>query len=914
MSLSNVKQIVLVLSGKGGVGKSSITTQLALSLSLAGKSVGILDIDLTGPSIPRLLGLEDAKITQAPGGWLPVQVHPSQILPQTSDIMEKPTNGSTYSQGNSHPAPSPNGATAPTPGSQSIGALYAISLGFLLPSRSSAVVWRGPKKTAMVRQFLTDVLWPSIDYLLIDTPPGTSDEHISLAETLLQQTATPSSTSSPKLAGAVIVTTPQAVAVSDVRKELSFCRKVGIGVLGVVENMSGYVCECCGEETNLFGRGGGEVMAQEFGMAFLGRVPVDGQWGVLVEEGRRPRYGSQVPNNSADEEDDELGEGTYEGSNQGNGGRQVLDEDHAREDHVNEDPEKLNRVLTRVLGEDSDRLLTDEVKWLAVTHKSFDHGRRGFNDRLAYLGKRIVELQASLHMIAASAAAPEPPAPDPWGRQSYDEPKGLAGLTLQRKTEILNKQRTAKLASKYGLSNVLRWKPKQPEKWKESGVDVVLTQALYAIVGAISLQNGGEVANRITRERILAPYLMQYFLQTVDPCITGINLAIVISSTVICHYDTLRKRPLGRPHYTMASAIFFLDLKGKTLLARNYRGDIPMSAVEKFPILLSEAEEESSAVPPCFSDEGINYLYIRHSNLYLLALTKRNPNPTSLLLFLHRLVAVFTEYFKTLEEESIRDNFVIIYELLDEMMDFGYPQTTESKILQEYITQESHKLEVQARPPIAVTNAVSWRSEGIRYRKNEVFLDVIESLNLLVSSTGNVLRSEILGAVKLKCYLSGMPELRLGLNDKVMFETTGRATRGKAVEMEDVKFHQCVRLSRFENDRTISFIPPDGEFELMSYRLNTQVKPLIWVESDVRSHSGSRIEYTLKARAQFKRRSTANNVEILVPVPEDADSPRFRTNIGSVHYAPEKSAIVWKIKQFGGGKEFLMRAELGLPS
>lgn len=123
---------------------------------------------------------------------------------------------------------------------------------------------------------------------------------------------------------------------------------------------------------------------------------------------------------------------------------------------------------------------------------------------------------------------------------------------------------------------------------------------------------------------------------------------------------------------------------------------------------------------------------------------------------------------------------------------------------------------------------------------------MIESLNLLVSSTGNVLRSEILGAVKLKCYLSGMPELRLGLNDKAMFETTGRVTRGKAVEMEDVKFHQCVRLSRFENDRTISFIPPDGEFELMSYRLNTQVKPLIWVESDVRSHSGSRIEYILK--------------------------------------------------------------------
>lgn len=124
-----------------------------------------------------------------------------------------------------------------------------------------------------------------------------------------------------------------------------------------------------------------------------------------------------------------------------------------------------------------------------------------------------------------------------------------------------------------------------------------------------------------------------------------------------------------------------------------------------------------------------------------------------------------------------------------------------------------------------------------------------------------------------------MPELRLGLNDKVMFESTGRTARGKAIEMEDVKFHQCVRLSRFENDRTISFIPPDGEFELMSYRLSTPVKPLIWVEAAVESHKGSRVEYMVKVKAQFKRRSTANNVEIYVPVPDDADSPKFRVSI-----------------------------------
>ena len=200
----------------------------------------------------------------------------------------------------------------------------------------------------------------------------------------------------------------------------------------------------------------------------------------------------------------------------------------------------------------------------------------------------------------------------------------------------------------------------------------------------------------------------------------------------------------------MASLIAILDLKGKALIQRSYRDDVPASYVERFLPLILDFEEEGQQVTPCFSSQGINYLHIRHSNLYrtsspmkakarlfnfpilVLALSKRNSNAAEIIIFLHRLTQVLVEYFKELEEESIRDNFVIIYELMDEMMDFGYPQTTESKILQEYITQESHKLEIQVRPPMAVTNAVSWRTEGIRYRKNEVFLDVIESVNMLV--------------------------------------------------------------------------------------------------------------------------------------------------------------------------------------
>ncbi|KAK1878889.1 AP-1 complex subunit mu-1 [Dissostichus eleginoides] len=331
-----------------------------------------------------------------------------------------------------------------------------------------------------------------------------------------------------------------------------------------------------------------------------------------------------------------------------------------------------------------------------------------------------------------------------------------------------------------------------------------------------------------------------------------------------------------------ASAVYVLDLKGKVLVCRNYRGDVDMSEIEHFMTLLMDKEEEGT-LSPILAHGGVRFMWIKHNNLYLVATSKKNASVSLVFSFLYKIVQVFSEYFKELEEESIRDNFVIIYELMDELMDFGYPQTTDSKILQEYITQEGHKLDTGApRPPATVTNAVSWRSEGIKYRKNEVFLDVIESVNLLVSANGNVLRSEIVGSIKMRVFLSGMPELRLGLNDK--------------------------------NDRTISFIPPDGEFELMSYRLNTHVKPLIWIESVIEKHSHSRIEYMIKAKSQFKRRSTANNVEIHIPVPTDADSPKFKTTVGSVKWVPENSEIVWSIKSFPGGKEYLMRAHFGLPS
>lgn len=381
----------------------------------------------------------------------------------------------------------------------------------------------------------------------------------------------------------------------------------------------------------------------------------------------------------------------------------------------------------------------------------------------------------------------------------------------------------------------------------------------------------------------------------------------------------------------MASQVHFLDIKGKPLLSRDYKSDIPSNTIENFPLLLLdlENEQDDANYKPYIHSNGINYVYINHNNLYICALTRKNENIMAIIVFLSKLIEVLQQYFKSLEEESIRDNFVITYELLDEMMDFGVPQTTDTKMLKEYITQDYYKLIRKTpsrlvQPPNAVTNAVSWRKEGISYKKNEAFLDVVESINMLINANGQVLNSEILGEIKMKSRLSGMPDLRLGLNDKGIFTSnindetpSENGSNAKKIEMEDIKFHQCVRLSKFENERIITFIPPDGDFTVMSYRLLSAqflMKPLIFVNCKINVHKHSRIEIVCTAKAQIKKKSTATNVEIIIPIPEDADTPKFVPEYGSVKWLPEKSCLVWKLKTFLGGRTFHMKAELGLPA
>ncbi|NVN90775.1 MAG: Mrp/NBP35 family ATP-binding protein [Desulfuromonadales bacterium] len=228
-ALFAIKHKIVVLSGKGGVGKSSVAVNLAVTLSRKGFKTGLLDTDLHGPSIPTLLGLE---------GKLPAQK---------------------------------NGRMQPVSYSDT---LKVMSTGLLLQDRTEALILRGPAKHGVIKEFLTSVNWGELDYLVVDCPPGTGDEPLSVIQ-LLQN-----------VDGAVIVTTPQDLALVDVCKSITFCRHLKLPVIGVVENMSGYACPHCGENADIFKSGGGEQLADKMGVPFLGRIPLDSAMVLAGDDGK----------------------------------------------------------------------------------------------------------------------------------------------------------------------------------------------------------------------------------------------------------------------------------------------------------------------------------------------------------------------------------------------------------------------------------------------------------------------------------------------------------------------------------------------------------------------------------------------------------------------------------------------------
>ncbi len=228
-NLKDIKHKLLVLSGKGGVGKSTVATNLAFILSLKGSDVGLLDVDIHGPSIPKMLGIEEESLLPTESGLAPVLIPPK---------------------------------------------LKVVSMGLVVHDRDAPFVWRGAAKMEMIKQFLGEIYWGKLDYLIIDLPPGTGDEPISISQLI------------PRCDGVIAVTTPQDVALLSVRKSINFAKKLKFPIIGIIENMSGFVCPHCFENIDLFKTGGGEEAAKDFNIPFLGKIPIDPKIAETGDEGK----------------------------------------------------------------------------------------------------------------------------------------------------------------------------------------------------------------------------------------------------------------------------------------------------------------------------------------------------------------------------------------------------------------------------------------------------------------------------------------------------------------------------------------------------------------------------------------------------------------------------------------------------
>jgi AP-2 complex subunit mu-1 len=377
----------------------------------------------------------------------------------------------------------------------------------------------------------------------------------------------------------------------------------------------------------------------------------------------------------------------------------------------------------------------------------------------------------------------------------------------------------------------------------------------------------------------------------------------------------------------MISTVFIATGKGEILIFRQYKDNVSRSECQVF--CNRAIASRDTADKPIYQ---LNDAWFIHtpitSDLTIVGATKENANSCLVVKFLYRLIELFKMYFTDVDENAVRKNFVLIYEILD----MGYPQIMDHEILKKYITQGGLKMsdfndEDQLKKiTIAATGTTPWRPEGVKHRKNEVYLDVVESVNCLISTKGTLLKSDVLGQIMVKCQLSGMPECKFGMNDKLVMNPAGSVVRqpppsvpasptsaDKGIALDDVRFHQCVRLSKFESDRAITFIPPDGSFELMSYRITENIACPFKVFPVVQERGRTKVDITVKIKACFEKDISATAVVVRIPCPKHTAGVNIVSiSAGKAKYEPSGDVLAWRIRRFPGETEYTLAAEVDL--
>ncbi|KAK3024924.1 hypothetical protein RJ639_043239 [Escallonia herrerae] len=409
----------------------------------------------------------------------------------------------------------------------------------------------------------------------------------------------------------------------------------------------------------------------------------------------------------------------------------------------------------------------------------------------------------------------------------------------------------------------------------------------------------------------------------------------------------------------MISQFFVLSQRGDNIVFRDYRGDVQKGSAEiffrKVKFWREDGEEEA---PPVFNVDGVNYFHVKVVGLLFVATTRANVSPSLVLELLQRIARVIKDYLGVLNEDSFRKNFVLVYELLDEVIDFGYVQTTSTEVLKSSVFNEPIMVDAARLPPLgpasifmqgtkrmpgtAVTKSVVANEPGGRKRE-EIFVDIIEKISLTFSSSGYILTSEIDGTIQMKSFLTGNPEIRLALNEELSIGRSGRSIYGSRdysgssgsgpVILDDCNFHESVHLDSFDVDRTLTLVgdigkrrlmlmkgpvlmgfckldassailnqvPPDGEFPVMNYRMTQEFKPPFRINTLIEEAGALKAEVILKIRAEFSPSVTANTIVVQMPLPAYTTRVSFELEPGAVgqmtDFKESNKRLEWGLKK-----------------
>ena len=367
----------------------------------------------------------------------------------------------------------------------------------------------------------------------------------------------------------------------------------------------------------------------------------------------------------------------------------------------------------------------------------------------------------------------------------------------------------------------------------------------------------------------------------------------------------------------MLSQFFILSARGDTIISRDFRGDLVKGTNE---IFFRKAKLCKGDLPPAVNLEGINFLHLKKGGLYLLGTTIRNISPSYVFDLITHIAKMIKDYCGVLTEESIRKNFVLVYEIIDEAIDYGYAQSTSTDQIRNYIVNEPVSVETSlfSFRPSFLSNSAPYtavqRPMNSKKSKNEIFVDIYEKITALFNVSGYLVNSSIDGCIQMKSYLQGNPQLKLALNEDLVLDKSSGGYG--SVGLDDFNFHECVNTSEFSDFKILTINPPEGEFVVMNYRIKGDYQTPFRIFHFFDEISMYKFDFTVKIRALFGEKQFGSNVLVKFNVPKNATCVSFelppKTSGQKTEYKESERLVEWSIKKLTGGTEMSLKTKVSL--